>query len=149
MNLSKLDLSALSRALDDHDPDNEHYLDLETGSLWTFVFSDSTDETRKRREEILGRPEDAVRRVPSMTTQEAYEEIEDFVDTLSDQDIQDELFRALESRGAIRNFREALIHHPEERLQWSNLRKERSRRRLESFLQSLGITASDIPLGAP
>ena len=52
-------------------------------------------------------------RIRSRSTQEAYEEIEDFVETVTDPDTQDALFRALERKGAFRNFREAILQLPE------------------------------------
>ena len=52
MNLSNIDPAALSQALDDYDPDREHFLDLTDGSFWTFVFSESTDETRKKYDDV-------------------------------------------------------------------------------------------------
>ena len=148
MELSNLDLEQLSRALDDPDPDREHYLNLETGSLWTFVFSESTDETRKERDGVLEHIGSKYLQVPSMTTQEAYEQIEDFVDSVQNLEVQDKLFRALERRGAFKNFREAILKYPEERLQWSNHRRERSRRRLESFLGSIGLEIPPAELGS-
>jgi hypothetical protein len=137
MDVSKLDLSALSQALDDHDPDREHYLDLQHGSLCSFVFSEFTDESRKKFDEIREALGARYVKIPSMTTREAYEEAEDFVDGLPDSGVQEELFRALENRGSIRNFREALLQHAEERLLWTGHRRERSARRLERFLATL------------
>jgi hypothetical protein len=150
MDVSKLDLSALSGALDDYDPDREHYLDLQHGSICSFVFSEFTDESRKRFDEIREALGERYVKIPSMTTQEAYEEAEDFVDSLQDLGVQEELFRALESRGSIRNFRESLLQHPEERLLWAGQRKERSARRLRNFLETLqglqpGVTAGTKP----
>jgi hypothetical protein len=142
MDLSRLDLTALSQALDDADPDREHYLNLVDGSLWTFVLSESTDETRGRLQEIQARLGETYLAVPSVTTQQAYEEIEDFVEGVQDESTQDALFDAIERKGALRNFREAILQFPDERQRWSAHRKARSARRLETFLQSLGgVTA--------
>ena len=144
MNVSDLDLVALTQALDDHEPDREHYLDLDEGTLWTFVFSESTDETRSRHEQVRAEAngeradgERAWARVPSMTTQEAYEEVEDFVEDVTGDDLRQTLFTALEKKGALRNFREVLMQLPQARQQWSAFRKERSRARVERFLRDL------------
>jgi hypothetical protein len=148
MDLSKLDLPGVSQALDDSDPDREHFLDLREGSLWTFVFSESTDETRRRLGEIRAGMGETYRAIPSMTTQEAYEEIEDFVEAVESPEVQEALFRAIERKGALRNFREAILQYPEERTRWSAHRRERSRRRLERFLESLGSPAAPSMDGA-
>lgn len=147
MDLSRLDLPALSQALDDSDPDREHFVDLGDGSLWTFVLSESTDETRQRLVEIRAGLGVSYREVPSMTTQEAYEEIEDFVEKVGNEKVQDALFAALERKGALRNFREAILQYPEERQQWSAHRRERSARRLDRFLESLGVEPAPRPDG--
>ena len=138
MNLSNIDPAAISQALDDYDPDREHFLDLTDGSIWTFVFSESTDETRKKYDEVRLRIGNTHQRIPSMTTQEAYEEIEDFVENLRNVDVQDSLFLALEKKHAFRNFREAILQHAEERQMWMTYRKERSTGRRERFVASLG-----------
>lgn len=148
MDLSQLDRSALSQALDDSDPDREHFLNLRDGSLWTFVFSESTDETRHRLDEIRAHLGETWCAVPSMTTQEAFEEIEDFVEGVEDAKVQEALFAALERKGALRNFREAILRYPEERQRWSAHRRERTARRLERFLGSLGAESAATPEGA-
>jgi hypothetical protein len=143
MNVSELDLAAISQALDDHDPDREHFLDMREGSLWTFVFSEATDETRSRLAEARAGEGSTHRRIPSMTAQEAYEEVEDFVEGLTDPEAQDRLFAALENRGALRNFRQALLMHAETRQGWTSFRRERSQNRLERFLAELGVEEAE------
>lgn len=149
MSLSDLDLDAISRALDDHDPDREHFLDLRDGSLWTFVFSESTDETRKRLDEVRSGLGAGHVRIPSMTTQEAYEEIEDFVEGTPDPALRDSLFRALERKGSSRNFREVLLGHPDEHRRWRAFRRNRSRQRLEAFLAAAGLDPTAMPARGP
>lgn len=139
MNASDLDLNALSHALEDSDPDREHFLDLESGSLWTFVFSEATDETREAYENARSAPERWFR-IPSRTPQQTFEEIEDFVEALPEGDVQEALFVALERRGAFRNFREALMEHQEIRQQWISLSRSKARERLTSFLRSMGLS---------
>ena len=64
---------------------------------------------------------------------------------IRDPEMQAALFRALERRGAFRNFREALIRSPEEHTRWRARRREGTRRRLESFLESLGVEPASVP----
>jgi hypothetical protein len=142
MNASDVDLHALSHALDDSDPDREHFFDLQSASLWTFVFSEATDEAREAYEAARKSP-DRWRPVPSRSPQETFEEIEDFVESLPEGDVQEALFGALERRGAFRNFREALMEHQDVRQQWLSASKRRSRERLAGFLDSLGLAVPD------
>ena len=148
MKLSEPDRKALSQALDDPDPDREHFLELETGSLWTFVFSEATDETRKRHSEVV-EASDQWLRVPSMTLQEAYEELEDFVDSLPEGDSQEALYTALEKKRALRRFREAIMDLPEERQGWLAHRREASRARLERLLTELDWSVEENDAGTP
>ena len=143
MDLSTLDLGALSRALDDSDPDREHFLDEATGSLWTFVFSQATDETRQRYEDVGS---GGWLRIPSPSPLEAYEEAEDFVDAIRESEVQDSLFGALEKRGSLKDFREELMRYPEMRANWLSLRRRRSRERLEAFLAARGL---EVPPSIP
>jgi len=141
MDLSKLDLPALSRALDDSDPDREHFLETATGSLWTFVFSQATDETRQRYEDVAGAE---WLRIPSPSPREAYEEAEDFVERVAEEETREALFGALERRGSLRDFREELMRYPDVRADWLSLRRRRSRERLEAFLAAHGL---EMPAG--
>jgi len=150
LNASDLDLNALSHALEDSDPDREHFLDLESGSLWTFVFSEATDEAREAYENARS-AEARWHPIPSRTPQQTFEEIEDFVESLPEGPVQEALFVALERRGAFRNFREALMEHQEIRQQWISLSRAKARDRLASFLESVGLSHPDptpVPSGA-
>jgi hypothetical protein len=149
MNLSRLDVAAVSRALDDHDPDRDHFLDAVDGSVWTFVFSEATDETRERREAVLQGLGKTHVLIPARSPQEAFEEIEDFVERVEDAAAREALFRAIERKGAFRNFREALLEHPEEHRRWRAERSAASRRRLGAFLDSLGIERMESAAGGP
>jgi len=137
MNLSSIDRESLSRALDNHDPDRELYLSLIDGSLQIFVLSEATDETRALLDKIqsdLGR---SFVRVPSMTSQEAFEEMEDFADSLEDVSARNALFSNLEGKGAFRRFREFMLENAPLRERWNEFRGERSRNRLDEFLRTL------------
>jgi hypothetical protein len=139
MDLSQLDLPALSRALDDSDPDREHFLEPATGCLWTFVFSQATDETRERWEQVQGAPEGQWVRVPSPTPREAYEEAEDFVNGIAEEEAREGLFAALERRGSLKDFREELMRFPEIRAHWLAVRRRRSKERLDAYLGGFGL----------
>jgi hypothetical protein len=145
MDLSQLDLGALTRALDDPDPDREHFMELATGRLWTFVLSQATDETRRRYDEIQGGHAGEWVRLPAPTPREAYEEAEDFVESIAAAEIRESLFDALERRGSLKDFREQLMQHADERAGWLALRRRRSRWRLEAFLRSIGADRVEVP----
>jgi hypothetical protein len=80
--------------------------------------------------------------VPSPSPRESYEDAEDFVERLDAEETRDALFDALERRGSLKDFREELMRHPEERAQWLARCRRRSRERLEAFLRTLGLDAA-------
>jgi 23S rRNA maturation-related 3'-5' exoribonuclease YhaM len=149
MDLSKFDIAAIKRALDDHDPDREHFVVLADGSVWTFVFSEATDETREQYEAVQAGLGDTHVAVPSRSPQEAFEEIEDFVEEMKDEKLQAQLFTALEKKRAFRNFRETLLQHPEEHRRWRILRKAALQARLDGFLRSMGLEPASASAGQP
>lgn len=145
MNLSSIDRESLSRALDDHDPDRELYLSLIDGSLQVFVLSEATDETRALQERIQSELGISFVRVPSMTSQEAFEEMEDFADSVEDVSTRSVLFSTLEGKGAFRRFRELMLENAPLRERWNEFRGERSRNRLEAFLLTLSPREVSLP----
>lgn len=147
MNLSPQNRETLIRALEDFDSDREHFARRDDGSLWTFVVSEATDEIRERREAILGAESEKWARVPSRSSRDAFEEIEDFVELLEDVETRNTLFATLEGRGAFRAFREFMLDHPSERASWEEFRAERSARRLAHFLESLVGSAMETRIG--
>ncbi|HMB69068.1 MAG TPA: UPF0158 family protein, partial [bacterium] len=106
---------------------------------------EASDETRKEYERVQGALGAGWVRIPSVTPQVAFEEIEDFVEEMADAEAQAALFVALERRGAFRNFREALLQMPEEHRRWRSLRREASQRRLDAFLKELGVEPEPEP----
>ena len=142
MNLSPQNRESLIKALDDFDPDREHFVRRDDGSLWTFVLSEATDESREKLETILGPESEVWARVPSRSSRDAFEEIEDFVELLEDVESRRTLFATLEGRGAFRAFREFMLEHPAERASWEEFRAARSERRFATFLESLDGSAT-------
>ncbi|MAF27006.1 MAG: UPF0158 family protein [Gemmatimonadota bacterium] len=135
--IASIDRAALSRALEDADSDREHYLCLTAGTLHTFVRSRASDESADAYERVQEGLGDEFLRIPSRNPQAAFEEIEDFVESVENPEIRDEFFRAIERRGALRNFREAILPHSQEMQRWSEWRREGREKRMEGFLRSL------------
>jgi hypothetical protein len=145
MSHSMFDREALARALEDPDPDHEHFLRVGDGHLWSFVVSGASDETRAQYDHVLQEIGRTWLRIPSRSSQETFEEMEDFVEEIQDPGMRRALFAALESKGAFRAFREFMLEHPHERALWEEFRSERARVRLDRFLASLPARAGEIP----
>jgi hypothetical protein len=81
--------------------------------------------------------------VPSMSSNEAYADMEDFTATVEDDVLHDLLVRALDGRGAFRRFKNVLLSYPDERQRWFDFRDERMRQRVLDWLAEKGIEAQE------
>ena len=128
--LDKIDLSALSEALEDHGLEHSWWFDPETG------------ETVYRSEYELDDAEDAARRliaIEPLESSEGYGDMEDFAAGVSDARARDLLARALQGRGAFRRFKDVLLEFPELRDQWFAFHDARMLRRALSWLRDEGL----------
>ncbi len=73
--------------------------------------------------------------IPCMESHEAYRDMEDFIGTVTNPRLQDQLYRAINGRGAFRYFKDVLQDHPRERERWFAYRDERMRQRALDWLE--------------
>lgn len=86
---------------------------------------------------------DTVIEVPQVETHEAYEDMADFVDMVSDRRLRERLADAIDGRGAFSRFRHTLGQHPGERERWFAFKEQRMRQRVLDWLESEGIALLD------
>jgi hypothetical protein len=77
--------------------------------------------------------------VPGDDSRTAYRDMEDFIFTVRDDDLQNRLFAAIRGRGAFRRFKDRLAHHPHEQERWFAFQDEQLRQRVLGWLASQGI----------
>jgi hypothetical protein len=63
-----------------------------------------------------------------------YGDMEDFIFTVRDDDLQDRLFAAIRGRGAFRRFKDLLLAYPRERERWFTFKDKRVRQRVLDWL---------------
>lgn len=78
-------------------------------------------------------------KVPQVTPGESYQEMADFVETVSDERVQMRLFDAIRGKGAFRRFKDTLARYPEERERWFKYRDARTRERGLNWLREKKI----------
>ncbi len=77
--------------------------------------------------------------VPSADSHEAYGDMEDFIATVTDRCIQEQLIDAIQGQRPFRHFKDALLDYPQERERWFAYSDERQRKRALAWLESIGV----------
>jgi hypothetical protein len=83
--------------------------------------------------------------VPSIDSRDAYQDMEDFIDTVEGTAIQSHLWDAIRGRGAFRRFTAELGRHPSEEQRWYTFKQARLRDRVLAWLESEGIEPIEDP----
>ncbi len=77
--------------------------------------------------------------VPIADVHEAYDDMEDYIETVRGARLQEEIWEAIRGRGAFRRFKELLADYPQERERWFKFQDERVRQRMLDWLAEQGI----------
>ena len=131
----EIDLSELIDAFDNCHIGYEYYLDIITGEiLHTSDEWMDTEEIEKIYEQIEREPGRYLA-IPPDSSREGYRDMEVFTDTVEDENLRDKLWIALDGRGAFRRFKDVLFGYPEERQRWFKFKEERTKSRINEWLQ--------------
>ncbi len=84
-------------------------------------------------------------RIPPAESRAGYEDMEEFISTVGNERLQEQLWIAIRGRGAFRRFKDVLADHPTERERWFTFKDERVRGRVLAWLAKEGIE----PIAAP
>ena len=116
------------------------YLDLETGNVWPMSIVDDgqveglagygDDPDPQRWLDVVGEG-----------SREAYQDMVDFTESVTEQATRDDLSAALDGRGAFRRFQTALDRHEQYRVHWRVLSTERRSGRARAWLAQQGYDA--------
>lgn len=74
-------------------------------------------------------------------SRDGYRDMEDFIETVQDEDWADRLSIAISGRGAFRRFKDVLGHWPGELERWYAFSGERQRGRARAWLAAAGYSA--------
>ena len=122
-------------------PDLEGLIEALTSSLDTirYYYDSSTREIVALSEEFgtgeLEGPPERYTPIHSLSVSERYQIMEDFVETISNQSLQDELNEALIEMGAFQRFEEVLKKYPTRYRQWQVFRSDKVMARAKSWLR--------------
>ena len=79
--------------------------------------------------------------VPRADSSEGYDDMQDFIDTLSDEHLQESLNVAIQGRGALRRFKDVLARHPAEQQRWFDFQAARLDARAREWLAEEGLSS--------
>ncbi len=133
-----VNLEDLTIALNTSYYELEHYLDLETGDV--LLVSDAiTVEDEPRLALIESEFGERFIGIPYQGSHAAYQDMEEFIETVADSRLQDKLWRAIQGKGAFRRFKDVLFDYPDERSRWFAFSDRQEKQRAIEWLESIGV----------
>lgn len=105
----------------------QHYYDSSTGEIVALSVEFGTGE--------LDGPPERYTPIHSLSVSERYQIMEDFVETIGNQSLQDELNEALIEMGAFQKFEDVLKKYPTRYRQWQVFRSDKVMARAKSWLR--------------
>ena len=139
LDLQRVDLRSLAEALEDHSPETSWWFNPKTGDTEPRVDPSSADEAGQ--EEPFDQDLLLIESIPS---QEAYGDMEDFIDHVRQPKARDLLERAIAGRGAFRRFKDTLLDFPVLRQAWFAFHDTRMERRAIRWLADQGLVESGV-----
>ncbi|KXA94752.1 hypothetical protein AKJ65_03550 [candidate division MSBL1 archaeon SCGC-AAA259E19] len=136
----KVDLDDLCWAYEDAYLGNSYYLDIETGEV--LFFSDNLTGTEggpEGIEEIEDEVGDRYIALPRTSPREGYRDMEEFIETVEDEDLKEKLSIAIDGKGAFRRFKDVLNQYPDERERWFEFKGNRTEKRVRRWLEAEDI----------
>ena len=151
-----IDLDALAEAMENQGSDEyDYYLDTNTGQVlriatevWTALEEGRTiagslagwqqEELREARD-VFADTQGRYVLIPERRGWEVEELMPDFIDSVTDAELQRRLTAAMDGRNALRRFKDILAHHATERERWLAIQQESDRDYATRWLEDEGI----------
>lgn len=83
-------------------------------------------------------------RIPERTSSSAYKSMAEFIETIEDPILREDLSAALDGRGAFRKFKDVLIDYPKERKRWHGYNAKSMKSEIIEWLDSVGVEPESI-----
>lgn len=157
----KVDMEDISIIMDTDSYENQAYFDTLTGDT-IYIPADLNNEDnvydekyvanlpkweREMVDQVKAIYEDEDRRfifIPKRDSFEAYDIMVQFVKKLDDIDISEELFDALDGKGAFRRFKNVIKRYPKIEKQWYKYKEEADKQEVREWLWSIGIEPIEV-----
>jgi hypothetical protein len=126
-------LESIVQALESQLATVKHFYDRSSGEIVMI------DEEFGEASEDLERQSDRYILIPSITANERFQIMEDFVETLDDEELQEMLNQALIEKGAFQRFGETLQRYPTRWQQWLQFRTAKIEARATEWFRANGL----------
>jgi hypothetical protein len=136
--LLNVDLDGLCQAMEDGSYERDYYLDLDNGGIIFLSEYMEDDETQKLRDQIEDNS-DRCELIPKAESHEGYEDMVDFIATVTDEHLAELLEVAIDGKGAFRRFKDILSSYPKEQGRWFNFKDGKTRERALEWLNDIGV----------
>lgn len=114
-----------------------YFLDIKTGKIIGVGTAPTPTEIKLLKEKTIA---GTLVKIPRYPSSDNYKDMEEFIPTLNNIQLQKRLMDALKSGGnASRFFKDALMSHSREKEKWNNFRAERIKSFINQFLKTNGL----------
>ena len=137
----RADLEELRFAMEDASYEHRYFLDTETGDVIFVSEMFDDEETQQQLTEIDEAEPGRYLQVLRADSREGYADMQDFIDTVSDEHLQELLNVAIQGRGAFRRFKDVLARHPIEQQRWFDFQAARLDARAREWLAEEGLSS--------
>jgi hypothetical protein len=134
----RVDLQELRFAMEDASYEHRYFLDTETGELILVSELFGDEEAQRQLDKIDKAEPGRYLQVRPADSREGYDDMQDFIDTVSDEHLQELLNVAIQGRGAFRRFKDVLARHPAEQRRWFDFQAARLDARAREWLAEEG-----------
>jgi len=134
-----IDLDQLCEAMEDSSYEHDYYLDVDNGEILFLSEYMDDEETRKLRDQIEENV-DRYELIPKAESRKGYEDMVDFIATVTDEHLAELLEVAVNGKGAFRRFKDVLLNYAEERERWFRFKEDRTLERALEWLGDIGVT---------
>jgi hypothetical protein len=131
-----VNLSEICAAMEDNSGEVNYFLDLHTGEVLSV--SDYVDDQEEIVKKIEEEP-DRYKGIPTISSSEAFQIMEDFIETVQDDEIRDALYDAIDGRKPFYHFKETISDYPEEELRWYDFKENVIRNWAREWLRENGV----------
>ena len=124
------------------------YLDIQSGEVINLfedemeVFSEEDEEYEEYlllSKKIEENEENRYLEIPHISSHEAFEHMEEFVDTVINAKLREQLVQALSGKKVFRVFKDVINDYPQERQQWFDFKNDKMKQYAKSWLEDIGI----------
>ncbi len=134
----RVDLQELRFAMEDATYEHQYFLDTETGEVMLVSEMFDDEEAQRQLAEIDAAAPGRYLQVPRTDSREGYDDMHDFIDTISVEQLQELLNVAIQGRGAFHRFKDVLARHPGEQQRWFDFQAARLAARAGEWLAEEG-----------